>query len=64
MVVCEKGTPARYLVGIGPLGLILGVVGGLILSQPDLSAALTIFVLGGMLFFWRVVISNRYSSWL
>lgn len=37
--------------GLIPLGLILGIVGGLILNQPDLSAALTIFVLGGMLFF-------------
>jgi cell division protein FtsW len=37
--------------GLIPLGLILGVVGGLILNQPDLSAALTIFGLGGMLFF-------------
>ncbi len=37
--------------GLIPLGLILGIVGGLILSQPDLSAAITIFVLGGMLFF-------------
>ncbi|HBX69627.1 MAG TPA: hypothetical protein DEH25_09675 [Chloroflexi bacterium] len=37
--------------GLLPLGLILGVIGGLILRQPDLSAALTIFILGGMLFF-------------
>jgi cell division protein FtsW len=37
--------------GLIPLGLILGFVGGLILRQPDLSAALTIFILGGMLFF-------------
>jgi cell division protein FtsW len=37
--------------GLVPLGLILGIVGGLILNQPDLSAALTIFGLGGMLFF-------------
>ena len=37
--------------GLIPLGLILGGVGGLILRQPDLSAALTIFILGGMLFF-------------
>jgi cell division protein FtsW len=37
--------------GLIPLGLILGVVGGLILRQPDLSAAITIFILGGMLFF-------------
>jgi cell division protein FtsW len=37
--------------GLVPLGLILGLLGGLILRQPDLSAALTIFILGGMLFF-------------
>jgi len=37
--------------GLVPLGLILGIVGGLIMRQPDLSAALTIFILGGMLFF-------------
>jgi len=37
--------------GLAPLGFILGLVGGLILRQPDLSAALTIFILGGMLFF-------------
>ncbi len=37
--------------GLIPLGLILGAVGGLIMRQPDLSAALTIFILGGMLFF-------------
>jgi len=37
--------------GLIPLGLMLGVVGGLILRQPDLSAAITVFILGGMLFF-------------
>ena len=37
--------------GLIPLGLILGAVGGLIMRQPDLSAALTIFILGGILFF-------------
>ena len=37
--------------GIIPLAVILGVIGGLIVIEPDLSAALTIFVLGGILFF-------------
>jgi len=37
--------------GLLPLGVILGTVGGLIYLQPDLSAATTVFVLGGLLFF-------------
>lgn len=37
--------------GLVPLGIILGLVGGLIFLQPDLSATVTIFILGGMLFF-------------
>lgn len=37
--------------GLIPLGIILGVVGGLIYLQPDLSATVTIFILGGVLFF-------------
>jgi cell division protein FtsW len=37
--------------GLIPLGVILGVVGGLIYQQPDLSAAATVFLLGGLLFF-------------
>ena len=37
--------------GLIPLGIILGVLGGLIFLQPDLSAAATIFILGGLLFF-------------
>lgn len=37
--------------GLLPLATILGLVGGLIYLQPDLSAAVTIFVLGGLLFF-------------
>jgi cell division protein FtsW len=37
--------------GLIPLAAILGVIGGLIFIQPDLSAVLTIFVLGGSLFF-------------
>ncbi len=37
--------------GLFPLAGILGIVGGLIFVQPDLSAFLTIFLLGGMMFF-------------
>lgn len=37
--------------GLLPLAVILGTIGGLIYLQPDLSAAATIFVLGGLLFF-------------
>jgi cell division protein FtsW len=37
--------------GLVPLGVILGIIGGLIYLQPDLSAAGTVFVLGGLLFF-------------
>jgi cell division protein FtsW len=37
--------------GLIPLGAILGLLGGLIFLQPDLSAAATIFILGGILFF-------------
>jgi cell division protein FtsW len=37
--------------GLIPLAVILGVIGGLIFRQPDLSAALTVFILGGLLFF-------------
>lgn len=37
--------------GLIPLGVILGIVGGLIYQQPDLSAAATVLILGGLLFF-------------
>jgi cell division protein FtsW len=37
--------------GLIPLAIILGMVGGLIYLQPDLSATATIFILGGLLFF-------------
>ena len=37
--------------GLIPLGIILGIIGGLIYLQPDLSAAGTVLVLGGLLFF-------------
>ncbi len=38
-------------VGLIPLGVILGIIGGLIYLQPDLSAAGTVMILGGFLFF-------------
>ncbi len=37
--------------GLFPLGGIIGVVGGLILAQPDVSAVATLVLLGGVLFF-------------
>jgi len=37
--------------GLIPLGVILGIIGGLIYLQPDLSAVGTVLVLGGLLFF-------------
>lgn len=37
--------------GLLPLSVILGVLGGLILLQPDLSATATIFMIGGIMFF-------------
>jgi cell division protein FtsW len=38
-------------IGLSPLGVILGIIGGLIYLQPDLSAAGTVLILGGLLFF-------------
>ena len=37
--------------GLIPLAGILGVLGGLIFVQPDLSAVITIFAMGGIMFF-------------
>ncbi len=37
--------------GLVPMAVILGVVGGLIFLQPDLSALITVAALGGLLFF-------------
>src|SRR3990172_1149880 len=37
--------------GLVPLGVILGMICGLIYLQPDLSAAATVLLLGGLLFF-------------
>ncbi len=40
--------------GLLPLGIILGVVAGLILLQPDLSAGVTVFLLGTLLYMLSV----------
>lgn len=37
--------------GLFPLAIIVGVISGLIFLQPDLSAALTIIIMGALLFF-------------
>jgi cell division protein FtsW len=37
--------------GLLPLSIILGLIGGLIMLQPDLSAMATIFIIGGIMFF-------------
>jgi cell division protein FtsW len=37
--------------GLIPLGVILGGIAGLVYLEPDLSATITIFLLGGLLFF-------------
>lgn len=37
--------------GLIPLGVIIGLICGLIFLQPDNSAAITVFLLGGLLFF-------------
>jgi cell division protein FtsW len=47
--------------GLIPLAAILGLVGGLIFSQPDLSAAGTVIILGGIMFYlaggdWKQII--------
>jgi cell division protein FtsW len=37
--------------GLLPLAVIIGMIGGLIYLQPDLSATATVFLLGGLMFF-------------
>lgn len=59
--------------GLVPLMFILGITGGLIFIQPDISAAITIIMLGGILFFlaggeWRqiglVIVVSLMIGWL
>jgi len=50
--LCSKREDLQVIkLGLIPLAFILGVIGGLIILEPDLSAAATIFIMGGLLFF-------------
>jgi len=54
----HRDSLGSFQLGLVPLGAILGIIGGLILMQPDLSATFTVFFLGFLLFFlaggeWR-----------
>ena len=42
---------ARFAFGLVPVSIIVGFVGGLIAIQPDVSATITVFALGILLFF-------------
>ena len=42
----------QFNIGLVPVVMIMGITAGLIMIQPDISAALTIFILGGLLFFF------------
>ncbi len=59
--------------GLLPMAAILGITGGIILAQPDLSAVLTILIMGGLMFFlagvdWKqvliIVIVAGLLGWL
>jgi cell division protein FtsW len=59
--------------GLIPMGVLLGAIGALIFLQPDLSATITIFILGGMMFFlaggetkqiFIVVVVALIAGWL
>lgn len=41
----------KFSFGLLPMAVILGTSSALILFQPDLSAAITIFIIGGLMFF-------------
>jgi cell division protein FtsW len=47
----RRGMFKNIYLALIPLGVIMGVVGGLIALQPDLSAVITIGLLGTMMFF-------------
>lgn len=57
----RKDNLAKISIGLLPLSVILGFIAGLIIIQPDISAAATIVILGIMLFFlaggdWKQII--------
>lgn len=47
----KRETLRLFSFGLLPLSIILGIFGGLIFLQPDLSAAGTVILIGGLLFF-------------
>ena len=47
----KKDLLHEFSFGLLPMAAILGISSALILFQPDLSAAATIFIIGGMMFF-------------
>ena len=47
----KRATLRVFSLGFLPLSIILGTFGGLIFLQPDLSAAGTVLLMGGLLFF-------------
>ena len=47
----KKDLLHQFSFGLLPMAAILGISSALILFQPDLSAAATIFIIGGMMFF-------------
>lgn len=47
----KRNQLSRIGFGLFPLGIIIGIMGGLILAQPDISAAITLVIIGGILFF-------------
>lgn len=58
-----------FTMGFLPVIFILGIIGALIILQPDLSAAGTVVIIGGLLFFiagadWRQIIIAMASSTL
>ena len=47
----KQDTIKKWQFGMLPMGIILGISSALIFIQPDLSAAVTIFIIGGTMFF-------------
>jgi cell division protein FtsW len=63
----KKDQLRTFSFGFFPVIGILGITGGLILLQPDLSAAATVIIIGGILFFiagadWRQITLAMSSS--
>lgn len=67
-LTARKDDLNSFQLGFIPMFSIVGIVGGLILIQPDYSAALTIFLLGGLMFFfgggklWHIVLMTLLAG--